>query len=216
MFSVKRHTGPCAMGVDVGKVKHVVIGTRRADGKYEIVRAMRPVKGPGAWDEMLKLIRDYNIRSAVVDIRPYEDEARTFQQRALKQGCKVFLCVYTENSTVESNFNNDTGVVKAHRTGIFDQTHRLLSDGDMVLPSRSPEIDEFIRQCCNCAKFEEKDKRKNTMVYRYRPTGDGQEHFRNALNYLILSAKGGRVATVKTGRSKRQTHAKRESSLFSH
>ena len=195
-FSEMRHSGPCAMGVDVGKIKHVVIGIKRADGKHEIVRAMKPVQGPEAWDEMLRLIKNYNIESCVVDIRPYEDEARNFQRRAALLNCKVFLCDYSEDSTIESNFNEDTGVVKAHRTGIFDQTHRLLSNGDTVLPARSPEIDEFIRQCCNCAKFEEKDKRKNTMVYRYRPTGDQQEHFRNALNYFVLACSGHRVGTV--------------------
>jgi hypothetical protein len=195
-FSPLSHPGPCAMGVDVGRVKHVVIGLKRADGKSEIVRALQTIEGPEAWNQMLRLIKEYNIKSCVVDIRPYEDEARVFQQNADKLNCSVFLCEYTDNQVVEAAFNETTGVVKAHRTGIFDKTHRGLSSGDTVLPARSPEIDEFIQQCCNCAKFEEKDKRRGTMVFRYRPTGNRQEHFRNALNYFTLACSGHRVGTV--------------------
>jgi hypothetical protein len=89
---------------------------------------------------------------------------------------------------IEVAFNDGSGVVKAHRTGIFDRTHALLTDGSISLPHQCPEVEEFARQCCNCAKFEEKDKRKGTMVFRYRPTGDNQEHFRNALNYFVIAA----------------------------
>ena len=94
-----------------------------------------------------------------------------------------------------ATFNDNTGVVRAHRTGIFDQTHRLLAQGDISIPYQCPETEEFARQCCNCAKFEEKDKRRNIIVYRYRPTGDRQEHYRNALNYFLLAASGHRIAT---------------------
>jgi hypothetical protein len=97
---------------------------------------------------------------------------------------------------MEAAFNDNTGVVKAHRTGIFDRTHKLLTDGSITLPSQCPEVEEFARQCCNTAKFEEKDKGNGSIVYRYRPTGDKQEHFRNALNYFILACSGHRVPTV--------------------
>jgi hypothetical protein len=93
-------------------------------------------------------------------------------------------------------FNPTTGVVKVHRTGIFDQTHRLIMMDKTILARQCPEMEEFARQCCNCARFEEKDKRRNVIVNRYRPTGDRQEHFRNAFNYAITAASGHRVGTV--------------------
>jgi hypothetical protein len=94
-------------------------------------------------------------------------------------------------------------IVKAHRTGIFDTTHRLLNTGAIRLPRQCTEVEEFARQCCNVAKFEEKDKRRGTVVYRYRPTGDQQEHFRNALNYMILAASGHRINTVNKYKTQR-------------
>lgn len=193
-----KHPGPCAMGVDVGKVKHVVIGTKMPNGRYEILRAVKIPEGREGWNQISDLARMYNVKSTVIDIRPYEDEARAYQSKHAGSitNPEVFLCEYSDTQITDSAFNASTGIVKAHRTGIFDQTHRLISMGEVVLPRQCPEIEEFARQCCNCARFEEKDKRRNIIVNRYRPTGDRQEHFRNAFNYFILACSGHRVGTV--------------------
>ena len=193
-----KHPGPCAMGVDVGKVKHVVIGTKLPKGRYEILRAIKIPEGREGWNQIADLARMYHVESTVIDIRPYEDEARAYQAKYGGGGTNpsIFLCEYSDTQITDSAFNNNTGVVKAHRTGIFDQTHRIISMGEVILPRQCPEIEEFARQCCNCARFEEKDKRKNTIVHRYRPTGDRQEHLRNAFNYFVLACSGHRVGTV--------------------
>ena len=201
-----KHPGPCAMGVDVGKIKHVVIGVKVDGKRYELLRAVKIPEGPEGWNQISDLAKKYNVKSTVIDIRPYEDEARAYQR---SHGGDVtnpatFLCEYSDTQITESAFNNNTGVVKVHKTGIFDQTHMLLSTGKVILPRQCPEIEEFARQCCNCARFEEKDKRKNIIVHRYRPTGDRQEHFRNAFNYFILACSGHRVGTV--SRYKTQTY----------
>ncbi len=202
-----KHPGPCAMGVDVGKIKHVVIGTKIDNKRFEMLRAIKIPEGPEGWNQISDLAKRYNVKSTVIDIRPYEDEARAYQTSHCGNVVNpaVFLCDYSDTQMTDSAFNINTGVVKVHRTGIFDQTHRLLSTGQIVLPRQCPEIEEFARQCCNCARFEEKDKRKNTIVHRYRPTGDREEHFRSALNYFVLAASGHRVATV--SRYQTQTYA---------
>jgi hypothetical protein len=85
----------------------------------------------------------------------------------------------------------------------------MLTDGSIVLPAQCPEVEEFARQCCNTAKFEEKDKRNGTLTFRYRPTGDEQEHYRNALNYFVLAA-GRKVLTkvgIRSGNGHRQKKA---------
>ncbi len=202
-----KHTGPCAMGVDVGKVKHVVIGTKLGKDKYELLRAIKIPEGREGWNQIADLARMYNVESTVIDIRPYEDEARAYQSKHGGGGTNptTYLCEYSDTQITDSAFNPNTGIVKVHRTGIFDQTHRIISIGDLILPSQCPEVEEFARQCCNCARFEEKDKRKNIMVHRYRPTGDRQEHFRNAFNYFVLACSGHRVGTV--SRYQTQTYA---------
>ncbi len=182
------HPGPCAMGVDVGKAYHaVVIGIKTSKDRYEVVKTCKAKD----FQEVYDLARRYNVKSDVVDIRPYEEEARKYQKAS---GHKTFLCEYSDTQIVDAMYNDNTGIVKTHRTGIFDQSHRLLSEGYIRLPCQCPEIEEFARQCCNCARFEEKDKRRGITINRYRPTGDRQDHFRNALNYFILAASGYRLA----------------------
>ncbi len=189
------------MGVDVGKAYHaVVIGIKTAKDRYEVIKTVKAKD----FQEVYDLARRYNVRSDVVDIRPYEEEARKYQKNTTH---KTFLCEYSDTQIVDAVFNDNTGIVKVHRTGIFDDSHRLLSEGYIRLPCQCPEIEEFARQCCNCARFEEEDKRRGIKVNRYRPTGDKQEHFRNALNYFILAARGHRIATVSPHKKKRQLNA---------
>lgn len=193
------HTGPCAMGVDVGKAYHaVVIGIKTGKERYEVIKTVKAKD----FQEVFDLARRYNVKSDVVDIRPYEEEARKYQKAS---GHKTFLCEYSDTQIVDANFNDNTGIVKTHRTGIFDQTHRLILQGHIKLPARCPDMEEFARQCCNCARFEEKDKRKQTVINRYRPTGDRQDHFRNALNYFILAASEHRLAMVSRFKKNVQT-----------
>ncbi len=201
-----KHSGPCAMGVDVGKKKYVVIGTKIDNKRYEMIRAIKIPEGLEGWNQISDLARRYNVKSTVIDIGPYYDEARAYQKShgGGATNPATFLCQYSDTQLSDAGFNNNTGVVKVNKTEIFDHTHRLLSTGKIVLPRQCPEVDEFVRQCCNCAKFEEKDKRKGTITFRYRPTGDRQEHFRNALNYFVLACKGHRVGTV--SRYQTQTH----------
>ncbi len=195
------HEGPCAMGVDVGKIKHVVIGIKTSKDRYEILRACKVESFQDVYD----LARKYHVKSDVVDIRPYEDEARAYQKATRH---KTFLCEYSDTQIVDTAFNENTGVVKVHRTGIFDQSHRLLTQGSIVLPCQCPETEEFARQCCNCARFEEKDKRSGGFVHRYKPTGDRQEHFRNALNYFLLAASGHRLRIVSRYKTNKQEPTK--------
>ena len=193
-----RHSGPCAMGVDVGKAYHaVVIGIKTSKEQYEIIKTAKAKD----FQEVFDLARRYNVKSDVVDIGPYYEAARKYQKNS---GHKTFLCDYKDTQVTDAMFNDNTGVVKVNKTEVFDLSHRLLMNGDIRLPARCPEIEEFARQCCNCARFEEKDKRSGGKILRYRPTGDKEEHFRSALNYFLLAASGHRIATVSRYKKKRQ------------
>ncbi len=188
------HKGPCAMGVDVGKIKHIVIGTRTGKEQFEIIKAVR-VTG---WNEIHDLAKQFNVKSAVVDSRPYEDEARSFQKQ---EPYKIFLCEYNENSIVGTNYNPDTGIVKQNRTEICDTTHRLISEKKIRIPRRSEELDIFVTQLCNMAKLLEKNKRTGMEIFRYNSVGKVKnDHYRHALNYFYLAAKPSRLASVTSSR----------------
>ena len=200
-----KHNGPCAMGVDVGKRYHAVtIGVKTAEDRYEILRT---IKADG-FQEVRNLAKRYNVKSDVVDIGPYYEAARQYQKGS---GHKTFLCEYKDTQSIDEVFNDNTGECKVNKTAIFDKSHRLLTTGHIRLACQCPETEEFARQCCNCAKFEEKDKRKGTIVFRYRKTGDRMDDFRSSLNYFLLAAGGHRIGYPKDCLKNRTFNAKVES-----
>lgn len=194
----ERHDGPCAMGVDVKKVKHIVIGTRTGRDRYEIHK----VAEVQSFKDVHDLAKRYNVKSDVVDIRPYEDEARQYQKSS---GHKTYLCEYTDSPLQEANFNDNTGVVKAYRTGIFDASHRIITDGQIRLPRRCKAVEDFAIGCCKCVKSKETNKRTGQIVYRYRKTGDKQDDYRHALNYFLLAASGWRIGRVGAAKNRQKT-----------
>lgn len=183
------HPGPCAMGVDVGPIKHVVIGVRTDKDRYELVKVARCKD----FNEIHDLAKRFNVKSAVVDLRPYEDEARLFQK---EERYRIYLCEYVDSQMQESIWNPNTGTVKVHKTSIFDATHRLITRSQLRIPAQCSDIEQFAVQCCNCARFEEKNKRTKAIVFRYRPTGDRKvgDHYRSALNYFLLAAGSSKIA----------------------
>jgi hypothetical protein len=188
--------GPCAFGLDVGKVKHLVIGKRIGPKNYEIVKVARL----SSWDDISEMISKFNCKSGVIDARPYEDEARRFQK---EQKMRIFLCEYSETTPQGTQYNPKTGMVKVNRTEICDATHNLVAqDGLLTLPRQNhPELKVFAEQVCNPAKVLEVNKKTKQSLYRYRGTDD---HYRHALNYFLLAvAKIGRAAPG--GRKKKYT-----------
>jgi hypothetical protein len=190
--------GPCAMGVDVGKIKHIVIGTRTGGDQYTILKTCQLSE----WQDIMDLAMRFNVKSAVVDIRPYEDSAREFQKKAK---FKTYLCEYKENAANDYVYNDNTGIVSANRTQIFDATHRLTTTpGRLMIPRYDDAIEEFAKQMCGAFKVLETNKKTGTSVYRYKGKN---EHYRNALNYFLLAGRGGRIKNVaskkrRTGKAK--------------
>jgi hypothetical protein len=177
--------GPCAFGLDVGKTCHLVIGKRIARDRYEIVKIAR-LPGDGDWNEISRMVRQFNCKSGVIDVRPYESAARRFQ-KAHKM--LIFLCEYSDSTALSRKYDKKTGLVKVNRTEIFDDTYALVADPHrLTIPHISPEIRVFADQLCNPAKrFDEKK-----GVYRYVSLKSSDsakgDHYRNALNYFLLAA----------------------------
>jgi hypothetical protein len=190
------HEGPCAMGVDIGKVKHYLIGIRTGAERYELLRMGRL----SDWNELHDLAKRFNVRSAVIDARPYEDEARRFQKA---EPYAVWLAEYLENSVQDVSYIEASGLVKVNRTQICDRSHRVFTEGAIRLPRRCPEITEFVNQCCSIAKVLEQDKKSGAQIFRYRSMTSGGDHYRHALNYFLLAAASSKLA--RAGSSQRRS-----------
>jgi hypothetical protein len=177
--------GPCAFGLDVGKKCHLVIGKRLDKVRVEIVKIIR-LPGDGDWSEISRLVRKFNCKSGVIDVRPYESAARRFQN---EHKMRIFLCEYSESTALSRRYDSKSGLVKVNRTEVFDDTHALVtSPGRLVIPHICPEVRLFAYQVANPVRqFDEKK-----GVYRYKgdkgpADGEKADHYRNALNYFLLA-----------------------------
>lgn len=203
-----KHKGPCAMGIDCEKPKRIVIGARTGKDSYSIFRVAG--SSDPEWNEIVEWVRKFHVKSIVVDIRPYEDAARTFRARMRRLGVIVYLCEYSESSPLGETFNTKTGICKVNRTEALDASHRLvITPGMLTLPRRCPQIEQYAEQMCATAKTEVIDKRSNRPIFRYiGKLGGKPDDYRHATTYFYLACKKGRVGTANIAiRKQRATYA---------
>ncbi|MBN2591628.1 MAG: phage terminase large subunit family protein [Sedimentisphaerales bacterium] len=190
------HPGPCAMGLDCMKAKNLIIGARLPNGGRIIYGTwVIPGEGIESWNYVADLCNRFNVKSGVIDIRPYEDMARYFQ-KSYAHKMKIWLCEYKETTPLGTIFNPNTGLVQVARTELLDATHRMITtQGELVLPRRGDNIMEFARQVCSSFKVLDTNKQTGQKVYRYRKTNI-PDHFRHALGYFYLASDNKRIGTV--------------------
>ena len=187
------HPGPCAMGVDVGIKKHIIIGARTGNNQYRIFKTIQLSE----WSDIHDIARKFHVRSAVIDIRPYQDSVKKFQA---DERYPVFLCEYSNNPAYTRTWDIKRGIVKDYRTALFDLTHRIVTTpGMLTIPRYSDEIKEFAVQMCGTFKVLETNKRTGAKEYRYKGKND---HYRNALNYFVLAAS--RIQVMRAGGLRRK------------
>jgi hypothetical protein len=167
-----------AMGVDVGKRYHTVTIGQKVDAKRAKIIYMCRVKGFQAVHDIAK---KYNVKSAVVDCRPYEEEATNFQAA---EPYRVFLAEYKDKQRGDVKTDEKSGMYSLLRNQIFDRSHAWIKNQQVELPRKCEEVEEFARQMCNCAKVLEETE-QGDRVYRYVKLGD--DHYRSSVNYLMVA-----------------------------
>ena len=174
--------GPCAMGVDVGRELHVVVGKRVSEKARKIIYLARV----GDFADVYDIGKRFGVKSAVIDMEPETRKAREFQRSA---PYKVFLCDYQERLKVSERLDEQSGVVTVRRTEICDRTHELVTTpGLLEIPRMCEEVKQFAIEMSNIAKTLEEDSKTGIKRYCYRKLGD--DHYRHALNYFELAING--------------------------
>ena len=64
---------PTWMGIDVGKRCHWVVGQKTEFGKITVL-----AYGACSFDQLTEITRRYNVKSCVIDLRPYQEEVKKF------------------------------------------------------------------------------------------------------------------------------------------
>jgi hypothetical protein len=148
-----KHEGPCAMGVDVGSVLHVVVGFKPKEKIRQICHMARV----SSFNDVHDIAQRFNVKFAVVDMEPELRKARGFAQG---EPYPVFLCDYNDNLVTGPVWDEQKRLVKVNRTEVCDTTHDLVStSGLLILPRRCEELELFAKHAQQ-AKNKEKDSRR--------------------------------------------------------
>jgi hypothetical protein len=172
-----------AMGVDIGKHYHTVVIGEKVDNERAKIIYMARVKGFNALHDLAK---KYNVKSAVIDRRPYEESFERFQNQ---EPYKVFGAEYKDKQKGFIKTDEKAGTYSLLRTQMFDVTHSWIKNKKVEIPRKCAEVEEFAKQMCNCAKVLEEDPETGDRLFRYKRTGDGNDHYRSAANYLWMALK---------------------------
>ena len=172
-----------AMGADIMKTNRVVIAEKKSNGGAKVIYLAR-VSG---FDALYDLVIKFNVKSAVICLRPYEESFRKFQARCHKKEVKVFGSEYRDRQKNLQKTDEQSGVYSISRTEMMDKSHSWVKSGKLELPRKCEEVIVFAREMCDVAKVLETNEKTGDRIYRYRPIGDKQEHYRHAINYLMLA-----------------------------
>jgi hypothetical protein len=170
--------GPCFMGVDQGKDLHVVISKTLPTHAAKIIHLGIYQN----WEELDRLMKNFNISRAVVDALPETRNARAFSQR--HKG-KVYLNYYNEHQKGSYAWNQRDLIVQCNRTESMDASHKEIMDEIIVLPKACEIVQEFAEHLHNTAKKLEEDELTGSRRYVYVKLGP--DHFRHAFNYECMA-----------------------------
>ena len=174
-----------AMAADIMKTNRVLIAEKKGTGKAKIVYMAR-VSG---FDALYDLVERFNVRSAAVCLRPYEESFRKFQARcaARKDKVTVYGVEYRDKQRNLLKTDEESGVYALARTESMDGSQTWIRSGKLEIPRKCEEVKVFAKECCNTAKTLETNDKTGDRTYRYREVGTGGEHYRHCVNYLKLA-----------------------------
>lgn len=176
MYETGSHT---YVGIDQNPVAghHITIGQKCSSHLHQIIW-MGVLE---TLDDVPGILRKYDFRRGVIDAQPDLEGARKLCR--LFPG-RLFMCYYSETQKDEYKWDDEKQTVTVNRTESLDASQRLLRDGLVLLPRRSPTVETFADHCSNIARKLEVDEEKGTVKARYVQLGsDRPDHFRHAFNY---------------------------------
>lgn len=175
-------SGPCAMGVDVGKTMHVVIGRAPFSTGRTILKVARLTN----INDVMDLAKRFNVKMAVFDALPETRLVMDFRKAA---NFDVYGCFYVHSQKGQAAWNEREGFVNVNPVEICDATHNMITTyGRCTLPRQDAEIrEQYAPQMTQMAKilFED-DEVPGKKYYKYIKLSKN-DHYRHASNYYELA-----------------------------
>jgi len=161
------------MGVDIGKILHVTIMNKK-----RIVW----IGEKKDFEELDGLMREFNVKVAVVDGLPETRKASEFEQRF--RG-RVFLCYYSGMKEIKEGkwFKKERGKVNTDRTISLDKSTNIVKEQNIEFPKNLDNYPEFKQHCKNLVRIIREEKGNQIAEY----VKIGPDHYRHSLNYANLA-----------------------------
>ncbi len=176
------------MGVDTGKVLHVVILQRAYDNitpNHTDPATPHHLLYLGTcrdFSELDVLIEKYDIKGCVIDGLPETHATRAF---AARHRNKVFLNFFNENQRGKARWDYRNLKVDINRTEALDASRAAILEKLVLLPRRMPIVEEFAKHLTHDAKVLDEDEETGKKKYRYVRTGEN--HYSMAFTYVWLA-----------------------------
>ena len=176
----KAPSGSYAMGVDTGKLLHVVV---LQNAKHDEPRPLVHLAVCKDFEDLDGLLRAFPASRCVIDGLPETHATRAFAQR--HRG-RVFLCFFNETQRGAPKWDEASQIVQVNRTEALDASRAAVREKKLVLPRCSPLIEQFARHMAADAKVLDEDEATGIRKYRYVKTAE--DHFSLAFTYAWLAA----------------------------
>ena len=176
----KGQVGSYAMGVDTGKLLHVVIlrnGTRHDKRRIVHLAVCK------TFEDLDALMKAFRITRCVIDGLPETHATRDFAGR--HRG-RVFLCFFNHSQRGAPKWDRDAQMMQVNRTEALDASRTAVREKEVVLPRSTTLVETFARNMAADAKVLEEDLETGVKKYRYVKTGEN--HFSLAFTYAWLAA----------------------------
>lgn len=177
----------CYAGIDVGGSLHMVIRSVLHDGQ----RAQRFAGTFESFDEASYLLRQFNVKTCVVDALPETRAARAFQ--AKNKG--VWLAYYGEGEVGNKKemvgaWNGHEHAVNVDRTRALDEMFSRFCDSpnaraENTLPANARNLPDYYEQMCASIRVLRKNA-AGTQVPAY--VEKGPDHYAHAENYCYVAS----------------------------
>ena len=184
---------PYYMGIDIGRIKHYVIGSDKGIFKIGTCETREDVE---------ELIEKYN-PMAVMDAGP----ERTWAEEFRKKYPKLFLNFYRRDKDIAelvkwggtqggAEDRKNWGIVWSDRTRIIDQTLRDILAGEIEFSLTKEDLELYIRHWENIRRIVEETPQK-TERYIWEAAPGKPDHFVHAtVYYKIARMRSGKVLEV--------------------
>ena len=179
-------------GLDQGKTSWLLIG-HPAGRKVDVIYAER-IRQDGE-DNLgataLRRLKEFGVKLMVMDAGP--DYTTAFKLASAAKHNQVYRCEYVNKPSPQQKrncwYDEEEQIVKAYRTGTFDDAAKRMNNGHIMLPQHE-ETRLITQHLSNIKRIQVQDA-AGEPVARWVKAGTGpagEDHYAHALNYLMMAA----------------------------